>query len=42
MAGYQYTDTGANEHTYKDTDYALDADMYGAGVKYTPDKQKNF
>ncbi len=27
MAGYQYTDTGANENTYKDTDYALDADM---------------
>lgn len=42
MAGYQYTDTGANEHTYKDTDYALDADMYGAGVKYTPDKTKEF
>lgn len=42
MAGYQYTDTGANEHTYKDTDYALDADMYGAGVKYTPDETKEF
>ncbi len=42
MAGYQYTDTGANERTYKDTDYALDADMYGAGVKYTPDETKEF
>ena len=42
MAGYQYTDTGANEKTYKDTDYALDADMYGAGVKYTPDETKEF
>ena len=42
MAGYQYTDTGANENTYKDTDYALDADMYGAGVKYTPDETKEF
>ena len=36
------TDTGANENTYKDTDYALDADMYGAGVKYTPDETKEF
>lgn len=42
MAGYQYTDTGANEKTYKDTDYALDADMYGMGVKYTPDETKEF
>lgn len=42
MAGYQYTDTGANENTYKDTDYALDADMYGMGVKYTPDETKEF
>ena len=42
MAGYQYTDTGANEKTYKDTDYALDADMYGIGVKYTPDETKEF
>lgn len=42
MAGYQYTDTGANENTYKDTDYALDADMYGVGVKYTPDETKEF
>ena len=42
MAGYQYTDTGANENTYKDTDYALDADMYGAGIKYTPDETKEF
>ena len=32
MAGYQYTDTGANENTYKDTDYALDADMYGVNI----------
>ena len=42
MAGYQYTDTGANERTYKDTDFALDADMYGLGVKYTPDETKEF
>lgn len=42
MAGYQYTDTGANEKTYKDTDYALDADMYGVGVKYTPNETKEF
>ena len=42
MAGYQYTDTGANENTYKDTDYTLDADMYGVGVKYTPDETKEF
>ena len=42
MAGYQYTDTGANENTYKDTDYALDADMYGVGVKYTPNETKEF
>ena len=42
MAGYQYTDTGANKNTYKDTDYALDADMYGVGVKYTPDETKEF
>ncbi|SJZ83897.1 long-chain fatty acid transport protein [Cetobacterium ceti] len=34
MGGYQYTNTGANKHTYKDTDYALDADMFGLGVKY--------
>lgn len=42
MAGYQYTDTGANKHTYKDTDYALDANMYGVGVKYTPNETKEF
>ncbi|MBC2856075.1 MAG: outer membrane protein transport protein [Cetobacterium sp.] len=34
MAGYQYTDTGANSKTYKDTDYALNADLYGIGAKY--------
>lgn len=34
MTGYQYTDTGANENTYKDTDYALDANMYSIGAKY--------
>ena len=34
MTGYQYTDTGANEKTYTDTDYVLDANMYSAGVKY--------
>ncbi|MGX6591269.1 OmpP1/FadL family transporter [Cetobacterium ceti] len=34
MGGYQYTNTGANKNTYKDTDYALDADMFGLGVKY--------
>ncbi|MGL5984807.1 MAG: OmpP1/FadL family transporter, partial [Cetobacterium sp.] len=34
MTGYQYTNTGANEATYTDTDYVLDADMYSAGVKY--------
>ncbi|WP_426710613.1 OmpP1/FadL family transporter [Cetobacterium sp. SF1] len=34
MTGYQYTNTGANKHTYKDTDYALDADMFGLGAKY--------
>lgn len=34
MAGYQYTDTGANADTYTDTDYVLDADMYSAGIKY--------
>ncbi|MGL4987993.1 MAG: OmpP1/FadL family transporter [Cetobacterium sp.] len=34
MTGYQYTNTGANEATYTDTDYVLDADMYSTGVKY--------
>lgn len=34
MTGYQYTNTGANEKTYKDTDYALDANMYSIGAKY--------
>ncbi|MEG0816761.1 OmpP1/FadL family transporter [Cetobacterium sp.] len=39
MTGYQYTDTGANENTYTDTDYALDANMYSMGVKYKYDEQ---
>lgn len=34
MTGYQYTNTGANSKTYKDTDYALDAHLYGIGAKY--------
>ena len=34
--------TGANASTYKDTDFALDAVMYGLGVKYTPDETKEF
>ncbi|MGL4688402.1 MAG: OmpP1/FadL family transporter [Fusobacteriaceae bacterium] len=34
MGGYQFTDTGANGETYKDTDYALNADLYGIGAKY--------
>lgn len=34
MTGYQYTNTGANSKTYKDTDYALDAHLYGVGAKY--------
>ncbi len=34
MCGYQYTDTGANSKTYKDTDYALNANLYGIGAKY--------
>ncbi|MGL5056467.1 MAG: OmpP1/FadL family transporter [Fusobacteriaceae bacterium] len=34
MTGYQYTNTGANEQTYTDTDYVLDANMYSSGVKY--------
>ncbi len=34
MTGYQYTNTGANEKTYTDTDYVLDADMYSMGAKY--------
>lgn len=34
ITGYQYTNTGANEHTYTDTDYPLDADMYAVGLKY--------
>ncbi|MGL4904916.1 MAG: OmpP1/FadL family transporter, partial [Cetobacterium sp.] len=34
MTGYQYTNTGANEKTYTDTDYVLDANMYSIGAKY--------
>lgn len=42
MAGYQYTSTGANENTYKDTDYALDAHMYCIGLTYAPDDIKKY
>lgn len=42
MAGYQFTDTGANENTFRDTDYALDADMYGVGISYSPNETKTF
>jgi long-chain fatty acid transport protein len=35
MTGYQYTHTGANKNTYKDTDYALNAHLYGVGAKYS-------
>ncbi|MCI6152547.1 MAG: outer membrane protein transport protein [Fusobacterium perfoetens] len=42
MAGYQYTNTGANEDTYKDTDYALDAHMYSIGLKYTPNETRTY
>lgn len=34
MAGYQYTDTGANSNTHTDTDHILDADMIAVGIKY--------
>ena len=39
MTGYQYTNTGANENTYTDTDYVLDANMYSFGVKYKYNSQ---
>ena len=39
MTGYQYTNTGANEKTYTDTDYVLDADMYSMGAKYKYNSQ---
>lgn len=42
MAGYQYTDTGANEDTYKDTDFALDANLYGVGVQYSPRENRTY
>ncbi|MFK4785413.1 OmpP1/FadL family transporter [Fusobacterium sp. MFO224] len=42
MAGYQYTDTGANKNTYKDTDFALDADLYGVGIKYSPRENRAY
>ena len=42
MGGYQYTVTGANENTYKDTDYALDAHMYCIGLTYAPDETKKY
>ena len=42
MAGYQYTNTGANEGTYKDTDYALDAHMYCVGVTYSPNETRKY
>lgn len=40
MAGYQYTHTGANENTYKDTDFALNANLYGIGIKYSPKEDR--
>ena len=42
MGGYQYTNTGANEGTYKDTDYALDAHMYSIGLSYTPNETRKY
>lgn len=42
MAGYQYTNTGANEGTYKDTDYALDAHMYSIGMTYSPNETRKY
>lgn len=42
MAGYQYTNTGSNEGTYKDTDYALDAHMYCVGMSYSPNETKKY
>lgn len=42
MAGYQYTDTGANEDTYKDTDFALDANLYGVGIQYSPAENRTY
>ena len=42
MAGYQYTNTGANEGTYKDTDYALDAHMYCVGMSYSPNETRKY
>ncbi|MGL5568792.1 MAG: OmpP1/FadL family transporter, partial [Cetobacterium sp.] len=42
MTGYQYTNTGANEKTYTDTDYVLDANMYSMGAKYKYNKQLEF
>jgi long-chain fatty acid transport protein len=42
MAGYQYTDTGANEDTYKDTDFALDANLYGVGIQYSPVENRTY
>lgn len=42
MAGYQYTNTGANEGTYKDTDYALDAHMYCVGISYSPNETRKY
>lgn len=42
MGGYQYTNTGANEGTYKDTDYALDAHMYSIGLSYSPNETRKY
>lgn len=42
MGGYQYTNTGANEGTYKDTDYALDAHMYCVGITYSPNETRKY
>ena len=42
MTGYQYTNTGANEKTYTDTDYPLDANMYSVGLKYNYSEQLQF
>ena len=42
MAGYQYTNTGSNEGTYKDTDYALDAHMYCVGMSYSPNETRKY
>ncbi len=40
--GYNYADTGANEETYSDVEYALDSHIIGTGIKYRPNPNQEW